>query len=66
MSETDTKGLTTVKMAPTEITDLEVSEKGELLMIKFHDNLQSVKGHLMLPEETAAHLRDDLTEALEK
>jgi hypothetical protein len=66
MTETDTEGLTTVEMAPTKITDLEVSGQDELLRITFHDNLESVRGSLILTEETAAHLRDDLTEALEK
>jgi hypothetical protein len=66
--KTDTEavgGLARLELCPTEVTEIDVSQTGDLVQIRFSDGGESVRGSLILSTETAAALSEDLAETVE-
>jgi hypothetical protein len=55
-------GVASVEIPPHDITHVQVTEKGEFVQVRAHDDRKSIAVTLMLPEGAADELRERLDE----
>lgn len=55
-----TEGLATVEIPPHKFDNVSASDKGELTVLKLHDNLESIGISLILTTEARERIVDEL------